>query len=64
MISFCEKVRLQQLRKAKHSILGSILHIFQKIFLTEPHTYLCNALCKSHGFLVSCFEYGKNFQKV
>ena len=39
MISICEKVRLQQLRKEKYSILSSILNIFQNIFLTEPHTY-------------------------
>ena len=30
MISICEKVRLQQLRKAKYSILVSIPLIFQK----------------------------------
>ena len=54
---------LQQLRKAKYSILASILHIFQQNFLTEPHTYLCNTLRKSHGFLKSCFEYGKISQK-
>ena len=33
MISVCEKVRLQQLRKAKYSILASILQIFKKNFL-------------------------------
>ena len=33
MISIYGKVRLQQLRKAKYSILGSILHIFQIFFL-------------------------------
>ena len=33
MISIFEKVRLQQLRKEKYSILASILHIFQKPFL-------------------------------
>ena len=30
MISICETVRLQLLRKAIYSILASILHIFQK----------------------------------
>ena len=30
MISICEKVRLQQLKKAKYSILALILHIFEK----------------------------------
>ena len=44
MISICETVRLQLLRKAIYSILASILHIFQKKFLTEPHTYLYNTL--------------------
>ena len=39
MIFICEKVRLQLLRKAKYSILASISHIFQTIFLTELHTY-------------------------
>ena len=33
MISIFEKVRLQKLRKAKYSILASILRIFQKPFL-------------------------------
>ena len=37
-------MRLQQLRKAKYSILASILHIFQKKFLTEHHTY-CTIHC-------------------
>ena len=32
MISVFEKVRLQQLRMAKYSILASILHIFEKKF--------------------------------
>ena len=61
MISICERVRLQLLRKAIYSILTSILHIFQKKFLTEPHTYLYNTLCKSHGFLISYFESGNIF---
>ena len=56
MISIYGKVRLQQLRKAKYSILGSVLHIFQIFFLAETHTYLCNTLCKSRGFFISCFE--------
>ena len=59
MISVCEKVRLQQLRMAKYSILASILHIFEK-----PHNYLCNTLCKSRDFLISCFESGHIFQKL
>ena len=50
MISICEKVRLQLLRKVKYSILASISHIFQTIFLTELHTYLQNTLC--HDFLM------------
>ena len=37
-------MRLQQLRKAKYLILASILHIFQKKFLTEHHTY-CTIHC-------------------
>ena len=44
MISICERVRLQLLRKATYSILASILHIFQKKILREPHTYLYNTL--------------------
>ena len=64
MISLCEKVRLQQLRKAKCSILASISDIFQKNFLTEPHTCLYSTLCKSHDFLISCFQSGHIFSKV
>ena len=30
MISICEKVKLQQLRKAKYATLASLLHIFKK----------------------------------
>ena len=58
MISIFEKVRLQQWTKAKYSILASILHIFQKNFL---HSLIptCTIHSKSHGFLISCFEYGK-----
>ena len=41
MISIWEKVRIQQFRKAKYSLLASVLHIVQRFFLTEPHTYLC-----------------------
>ena len=47
MISIYGKVKLQQLRKAKYSILGLILHIVQIFFLTETHTYFCNTLCKN-----------------
>ena len=64
MISVCEKVRLQQLRMAKYSILASILHIFEKKILSEPHNYLYNTLCKSRDFLISCFESGHIFQKL
>ena len=64
MISICEKVWLQQLTKAKYSILESILHIFQKMFLTQSHTYLYNTLCKSHDFLISYFESGHFSIKV
>ena len=64
MISICEKVRLQQLTKVKYSILASILDIFQNFFLTEPHTYLYNTMCKSHSFIISCFESGKTSQKI
>ena len=52
MISICVKVRLQQLRKTKYSILATILHIFLFFFLTEPHTYLYNTLYKSRDFLI------------
>ena len=37
MISISEKMRLQQLSKAKYLILTSILHNFQFCFLIEPH---------------------------
>ena len=57
-------MRLQQLRKAKYSILASILQIFNFFFLTEPHTYLYNTWRKSHGFLISCFKFGNIFQKM
>ena len=52
MISICVKVRLQQLRKTKYSILATILHIFLFFFLTEPQTYLYNTLYKSRDFLI------------
>ena len=64
MISLCEKVELQQLRKAKYSILASILHKFQFFFLAEPHTYFCNTICKSHVFFISSFECGNISQKI
>ena len=60
--SISEKVRLQQLRKAKYSILASILHIFQKKYLKELYIYLFNTLCKSHSFLISYFESGNIFK--
>ena len=63
MISTCEGVRLQQLRKGKYLTLASILHnLKKKKNLTEPHIYLHNTLSKSHGFLISCFETGNIFQ--
>ena len=62
IISICGKTRLQQLRKIKYSILASVLHIFDNFFLAEPHTHLHNTLCKSHDFLVFCFESWHIFQ--
>ena len=50
------KSGVKHLKKAKYSILASILDIFENIFLTEPRIYFYNTLCKSHGFLISCFE--------
>ena len=64
MIFICEKVRLQQLIKAKYSILASICTFFFFFFLTEPYIYLRNTLCNSHGFLISCFESGNMFQEM
>ena len=64
MMPIFENVRLQQLGKAKYLLLRSILLIFQKSFLTETHTYLCNTLFKSHDFLISCFESGHIFQNM
>ena len=48
MFSICEKVRLQQLRKAKYSILASISHIFQESFLTDiiVQSYLLVQYCE------------------
>ena len=63
MISICEEVRLQQLRKAKYSISASILHILQNIF-TEPRNYLNNTLCNVHDFRISCSEFGHIFEKM
>ena len=57
---FKNDLSLWKTRKAKYSILVSILYIFRKIFLTELHIYLC----KSHHFLVSCFDSGHIFQKM
>ena len=44
MISTCEKVRFEQLRKAKYSILASISHICQKKFL-QSLTHTCTIHC-------------------
>ena len=64
MISICEKVRLQQLKKAKYWILASISHIFHKNFLTEPHIYLYNTLlCKSLWFSYILFWIWTHFLK-
>ena len=63
MISIFEKMRLQQLRKIRYSTLPSIVLIFQKSFLTEPHTYLCSTLSKSNDFLTTWFESGHIFLK-
>ena len=65
VFSICEKVRLQQLRKAKYSILASI-SFFKNLFLQirlYNHTYLYNTVNKSHNFLMSSFESGHIFQK-
>ena len=61
MIPICEKVRLQQLRETKYSILSSILHIFLFFFLSIIPTFAVHCV---NGFLISCFEYGKSFQKM
>ena len=63
MISTCEKVSLQQLRKKRIFNTSLNIALFSFFFLTEPHTYLCNTPWKCHGFLISCFEYGKILQK-
>ena len=63
MIIVFEKVRLQQLRKAKYSILASILHIFNSFYL-QSLIPTCRIHCNSHGFFISCFESGKIFQKM
>ena len=64
MISICEKVKLQQARKAKYSILASILNIFQNFkSFQNLHTYLYKTMCTSHGFLISCFELETFFKK-
>ena len=43
-------------RKAKYSILASILHIFQFFFLTEPHTYFSRKLNLplAQSYLATC----------
>ena len=64
MTSICKKVRLQQLRKAKHSILATICTFFNFFFLREPRTYLYNTLFISHDFLIFCFKSGNIFQKM
>ena len=55
-------MRLQQLRKAKYSILASKEK--KAFFLKEGHAYLYNNLCKSHSSLISCFESGNIFKKM
>ena len=64
VIFICEKSEVRTIAKAKYSILASILHIFVLFFLTEPHIYLYNTMCKSNGFLILCFESGNTFQKM
>ena len=64
MISICQKVRLQQLKKCKIFNISLNIVNFWKMFLTEPHTYLHNTLCKSHDFRLSYFESGHIFQKM
>ena len=59
VISFCEGVRLQQLRKTKYSPLASILHIF--LFFSF---FSYRALYLLHGFFISCFESENIFQKM
>ena len=61
---FKNDLYLWKTRKAKYPILVSTLYIFRKNFLTELHTYLYNTLCRSHHFLVSCFDSGHIFQKM
>ena len=62
MISICEKMRLQLLRKAKYSILASMFHIYLFFFLQRliPTRKI---QCKSHGFLTYYFESRNIFQK-
>ena len=50
--------------KGKRFNSSPILHIFQKGFFTEPHTFLYHALGKSHDFLISCFRSGQMFLKL
>ena len=45
MISICVKVRLQQLRKTKYSILATILHIFLFFFFLQNLIPTCTIHC-------------------
>ena len=56
MIPICETAKLLQLRKAKHSILSSILHIFQKMLLKGPYT--CTIHCINLMIFLYCFKSG------
>ena len=59
-----QKSEFTTIKKSKiFNISLNIAH-FSKIFLTEPHSYLYNILCKSHGFLISRFESGNIFLKM
>ena len=62
IISICEKVRLQQLRKAKYSILASILHIFN--FFLQSLIPTCAIHCVNlMVFLYLALDMEKCFKK-
>ena len=59
------KSEVATIKKGKiFNISLNIAHFSFFFFLTEPHIYLYNTLCKSHGFFMSCFESGNISKNV
>ena len=58
------KSEARTIKKGKIFNISLNIAYFSFLFLTEPHIYLYNTMCKSHGFLIACFESGNVSKKV